>query len=180
MENEQLHDANGDIETHRYEMQEAVDSANRVNGELRRELSALKDENEHLSMTNSTLENGAANTSSDVERCRKELAAVKKENQQAMEQLQSTWDELTEASSKRVALQTELDEMDERLAHCEADLADSRDAEDMLTQQLDTAAKDLDDERARGAELLDDIDLLHKQVEELQHGLQVTNTTSEA
>lgn len=30
MENEQLHDANGDIETHRYEMQEAVDSANRV------------------------------------------------------------------------------------------------------------------------------------------------------
>jgi len=50
----------------------------------------------------------------------------------------------------------------------------------MLTQQLDTAAKDLDDERARGAELLDDIDLLHKQVEELQHGLQVTNTTSEA
>ena len=27
---EREHDANGDIETHRYEMQEAVDSANRV------------------------------------------------------------------------------------------------------------------------------------------------------
>ena len=70
--------------------------------------------------------------------------------------------------------------MDERLAHCEADLADSRDAEDMLTQQLDVASKDLDDERARGAELLDDIDVLRKQMDDLQHDLQVTNTTSEA
>ena len=111
----------GDIEINGYEMQDRIESLNKTTADLRQEVAKLKEANEQLGLSNNTLENAEANASGDVERARKELAAVKKENQQAMEQLQSTWDELTEASSKRVALQTEVDELDERLANCEAE-----------------------------------------------------------
>lgn len=111
------------FERRMYDAEDERDRSAKEASELKKELATMRTQNRKLNSANARLEASAEQAAADGERVRRAASSTKAEVAEVMDQLHQSWDELADASAKKLALQTELGDTTHRLAGSEEAVA---------------------------------------------------------
>eukprot|EP00729_Bicosta_minor_P002929 gene2929-18942_t len=153
------------FERRMYDAEDERDRSAKEASELKKELATMRTQNRKLNSANARLEASAEQAAADGERVRRAASSTKAEVAEVMDQLHQSWDELADASAKKLALQTELGDTTHRLAGSEEAVARLHAMGGELSDKLNTAETLLERSEERVSCLEAEVEVLKDELE---------------
>jgi chromosome segregation ATPase len=163
-EQDRMHVSSTKFERRMYDAEDERDRSVAAASELRKEVMGLKAQLQRAQSATNRHDQLTAAAAAEGDRLRKAAIANKKEAAEGMEQLQAAWDELADASAKRLGLQTELGDVSHRLVNSEEATRRWQESECEVVEKLNVAERALEQSQDKVIELESELEGLHDQL----------------